>query len=212
MFLIFHVFQRISPYSRSYSVCVSFSRFSHFSCHIPGPSVYIYLFSRFSVFPTIFQVLPCEILIFLVCLFFRHITGPTVWVSNFPCFLGFLAIFQVLPCLFLIFLVCQFSQHIPDTTVHVSHFSRFSGFSPYYKSWCVHFSFFLFFTLSQNISGPTIFLIFQDIKCFLTYSSSHHVSFSFSFVSIFALCHVLQCTFIIFSFFSVSCHIPVPTM
>jgi hypothetical protein len=38
------------PYSRSYSVCVSYSRFSHFSSHIPVPWVYIYLFSRFSVF------------------------------------------------------------------------------------------------------------------------------------------------------------------
>ena len=134
MFLIFHVFQCFSPYSESYSVCVSFSRFSHFSSHISGSSVYIYRSSRFSLFLAIFQVLPCEILIFLVSQFFRHITGPTVWVSHFSRFLRFLAIFHVLPCLFLIFLVCQFSQHIPDTTVHVSHFTRFTGFSPYSRS------------------------------------------------------------------------------
>ena len=174
--------------------------------------MYIHVFSLFSLFLAIFQVLQCEFLIFLVCQFFRHITGPTVWVSHFSRFLRFLAIFQVLPCLFLIFLVCQFSQHIPDTTVHVFHFTRFSGFSPYYKSWCVQFSFFLFLTLSQNISGPTLILIFHVFQCFLTYSSSYHVSFSFSFVSILAICHVLQCTFIIFSFLSLSRHIPVPIM
>ena len=193
-------------------MCASFSTFFQFSCHMPGPTLYIYNFLCFSVFLAIFQVLPCEILIFLVSQFFRHITGPTVWVSHFSRFLRFLAIFQVLPCLFLIFLVCQFSQHIPDTTVHVSHFTRFSGFSPYSRSYCVHFSFFILLTLSQNISGLTLFLIFHVFQCFLTYSSpTMRVShFRLSVFSPYVMSYSVHLSF--FSFLSVSRHIPVPIM
>ena len=75
-------------YARSYSVCVSFSMFSHFSSHIPGPTQNIPHFSTFSVFLTIFQVLQC------VCV-------------SFFTFVSFLAIFQALQCTFLIFHLFQ---------------------------------------------------------------------------------------------------------
>ena len=52
-FLIIHAFQCFSPYSRSYSVCFSFSMFFSvfffFFCHIPGPTVSGSVFPRFSV-------------------------------------------------------------------------------------------------------------------------------------------------------------------
>ena len=57
VFLIFHVFQCVLPYSTSYSV--------HFSL-------------RFSVFLAIFQVLPSDFLIFLAVKFSCHIPGPKV--------------------------------------------------------------------------------------------------------------------------------------
>jgi hypothetical protein len=102
------------PYSRSNSVCVSFSTFFSFlaivqvycmyfsfstffnvSSHILGPTVCVSHFERFSLFLAIFQVLPSEFLIFLLCQFF------------------FFAIFPVLQCLCLIFHFFQFSRHSP---------------------------------------------------------------------------------------------------
>ena len=95
-----------------------FSLFTLFSVsrHIPGPTVCVTHFSRFSVFLPIFHVLPCEVLIFLISQFSRHIPGPNVCVSHFPrfsvfspysrtncvcfsfsTFFSFLTIFQVLP-------------------------------------------------------------------------------------------------------------------
>jgi hypothetical protein len=135
-------------------VCVSFSKFfivSHhifhvfqFSCHNPGPKVYISHFSCFSVFFTILQVLLWEFLIFLFGQFFaifqvprcaflfftffsvsRHIPGPTMCVSHFARFSVFLDIFFVLKCVFLIFHDFQVSYHIPDPSVGISHFSVF---------------------------------------------------------------------------------------
>ena len=123
VFLIFHVFtvsrhfpgptvyvsyfpplSVFSPYPRSYSVCFSFCTFSVFISH-------------FSVFLNIFQVLPCDFLIFLVCQFSRHIPGPTVFVS-FSMIVRFLTICQVIQCIFLIF-------------------HNFQCFSPYCRSYSV---------------------------------------------------------------------------
>ena len=116
-FLIFHVFECFSPYSRSYSGFVSFSTsFSflaiiqvqhcvfhifhvfQFSSHTPGPIVCI---SHISLFFTV----PC------------HIPGPTVCVYYFTRFSVFLAIFHVLLFEFLIFLVCRLSSDIPGPTM-----------------------------------------------------------------------------------------------
>ena len=96
------------PYSRSYSVCFSFSTFFSFLA--------------------IFYVLRCEFLILYDFQFSPHIQGPTVSICLFPRFSVFLAIFQVIQCAFLIFHVFQVSLHIPGPTVCNSHFSRYSGF------------------------------------------------------------------------------------
>ena len=45
--LIFYIFECFLPYSRSKSVCVSFSTFFQFSCHILRPAMCIYHFFRF---------------------------------------------------------------------------------------------------------------------------------------------------------------------
>ena len=121
-YLIFHVFDSFSKYFRSYNVS-KIPRFQVFldtfqflpreffificqySCHMSCPTVYIHQFSCFSVFLAIFQLLSCEILIFLVCQFSSHIPGPTVCVSHFSRFSAFLAIFPVLQCVCLIFQV-----------------------------------------------------------------------------------------------------------
>jgi hypothetical protein len=96
------------------------------------------------MFLPIFQVIPFEFLIFLICPFSCHIPGPTVCVSHFPRFSAFssyswsynvhfkfsrfsvfLAIFQVLQFVFFIFNDFQFSRHIPGLTVYISHFPCF---------------------------------------------------------------------------------------
>ena len=132
-------------------MCASFSTFFQFSCHMPGPTLYTYNFLCFSVFLAIFQVLPCEILIFLVSQFSYPITGPTVCVSHFPHFF-------------------KFSSHIPGPKVFVSHFAHFSVFSPYFRSYSVSFSF----------SSFVIFLIiFQVRQClcliFHVFNVSRHI-------------------------------------
>jgi hypothetical protein len=136
------------PYSRSYSVQFSFSMMFRFSRHIPGDTVFVSPFPRFSVFLTIFLVLQCAFLIFYVFQgFFRHIPSPLVCFSYFPSFLvfspksrsysvhfSFFTLFSVsihilvLQCAFLISYDFQFSPHIPGPTVSIFHFPRFSVF------------------------------------------------------------------------------------
>jgi hypothetical protein len=119
-FLIFPVFQCFLPYSRSYSVSVTFSTFFSFLA--------------------IIQVLQCVFLIFHVFHCFSPYSRSYTVFFSFCMFLVFLAIFTVLTCEFHIFLVFQFSCYIPGQTVFVSHFPRFSFFSPYSRTYSVHFS------------------------------------------------------------------------
>uniref|UniRef100_A0A0V1KJV0 Uncharacterized protein n=1 Tax=Trichinella nativa TaxID=6335 RepID=A0A0V1KJV0_9BILA len=65
-----------------------------FSRYTPDPTVCISHFSCFSLFLAIFQILPCEFLIFIVCQFFRripyhkcylHKPGATLCISQFSC-------------------------------------------------------------------------------------------------------------------------------
>ena len=140
----------------------------HFSSHTTGPTVYISHFSlyslflaistsysvrfpfcSFSVFLAIFQVLPCEILIFHLFQCFSQYSRSNCFSVSFSTFFFFLTIIQLLQCVFLIihvfncflaysssysvsfFLhVFHFSYHNPDKTVFVSYFPRFSVFSP----------------------------------------------------------------------------------
>ena len=64
-FLIFHVFECFSPYSRSNCFCLTFYVFQ-LSCHTPCPTMCISHFPCFSVFLAIFQVPHCLYLIFHV--------------------------------------------------------------------------------------------------------------------------------------------------
>ena len=115
-------------------------------------------FARFSVFLSVFQVLPCDFLIFLFCQFCRHNLGPTVCISCFSHFTVFLAIFHPIQCVFLIvhdfqffcltpvsqcifviFHAFQFSCHIPGTRVCISPFPRFSVFLAIFHVWFSHF-------------------------------------------------------------------------
>ena len=116
---------------------------------------------------------------------------------------------------FLIFPFCQFFWHIQGPTLRVSHFPLVTGFSPYCRSYCEHFSFFKFLSASLRIPGHTVFvyhfprffsflatflvlhclfLLFIVFQCFLPYSMSYRMCFSFR------------------TFFIVSCHISCPTM
>ena len=169
----FPFFKVFSPYSRSYHVHFSLFTFFSVSCHIPGPTmwvsyfpcwiivhfslftfftvschnpvptVYISHFSRFSVFLTIFQVLPWEFFIlpcrsdfsqysrshsvcfsfssFFQC-FSSYSRSYNIYVS-FSTFFSFPTILLVLQCLCLIF-------------------HRFECFSPYSRSYigCVSIS------------------------------------------------------------------------
>ena len=161
---------------------------------MPGPTVYIYGFSRFPVFFAIIQALPCELLIFLVCQFSQHIPSPKMCVSYFPSFSVFLAIFQVIECLFLILYVFQFSLHNPCSTVY--------------------FSFFTFFTIRRHCPGPTKFEShFPRSSVFLPYSRSYSECVSFSkFFSFLAIFLILHCVCFILLVCQCSLHIPGPTV
>jgi hypothetical protein len=131
----FACFQGFSPYSRSYSVCFSFSTFFRFFfgfvfCFLPysrSNSVCV-SFSMIFSFLAVFQVLQCVFLIQHVFQCFLPYSRSYSVYFSFCTFSVFLAIMQVLPCEFLIFLVCQLSCHIPCPTVCVSHSPRLSVF------------------------------------------------------------------------------------
>ena len=122
VFLIFPRFSVFLPYSRFYSVYISFSTI--FQCFLPYSRSYqlIFSISELVSFLDIFQVLQCTFLIFhifhcflpysrsySVCLIFHvfkfsgHISGPAVCISHFSRFSLFLPIFKVLQCVYLIF-------------------------------------------------------------------------------------------------------------
>ena len=153
-------------------------------------------FSIFSVFLAIIQVKQCLCLIFHVIQFSFHFLGPKVCFSHI-----FFKIFSV-------------SHRISHPTVCVSYFPWYSVFSPYSRLYSVHFSFCTFFIVSCHIPGRTGFVshfspfwVFLAIFHFLLYLFSF--SMIFSFLVIFP---VLECAFLIFHFFSVSCHNPGQTM
>ena len=148
-FFIFHVFQSYYPYSRSYTVCVSFCTFFSFfsitqillvylsflnfftiSCHIPGSKCVFLILHNFQCFSPYFMS--------------YHV------IFSFSMFFSFLALLLlVLLWTFLIFHIFQcFSRHIPGPTVWVSHFPFWSVFLPYSRSYRVYFSFFTVFNVS----------------------------------------------------------------
>ena len=88
-----------------------------FSRHIPGLSVCISYFSRFSVILSFFNsstgCFSLSMIFSFLAMF--HVLQWTF--LNFPPFSVFLAIFHVLKCVFLIFRDFQFSRHIPGPSV-----------------------------------------------------------------------------------------------
>ena len=201
--------------------------YGEFYRHIPGPTVGIFHFSRFSVLLAIFQVIQCLCLIFYVFQFSpqnpcttvcisryftystvtRHISDPEVCVSHFARFSLFFAIFLVLPCEFLILLICHFSCHIPCRTMWVFHYPCWWVVSPYYTSYSRRFSFFPLFSVSRHIPCHTKFV--SHFPCF-TILSPRSRSYSFTlFLSIFQF---IQCLCPILHVFQFSFHNPVPTV
>ena len=153
----------------------SFFTFFSVSRHIPGQTVFVSHFSRFSVFMPYFMSYNVNFsfstffnsldIIQVYCVYFSFFTffsvsssilGHTVFVSHFARFSVFFAIFQALPCEFLIFLLCQFLLHIIQVLQCLcSIFHVFQWFLPYSRSYHISFSF----------SSFDIFLaIFQVLK------------------------------------------------
>jgi hypothetical protein len=183
VFPILQVFQCFSIYSRSYSVCFSFSIIFSFW---PYSITYIVHFS-FSMFWSVSRLIPGQtlfILIFHICHFSRHIPVPTLCVSHFPCFSVFLAILQVLSCEFLFSFIFQFYHLIPGPAVYISQFSPFSVFLTIFP--VLHFVriIFLVFQFFRQIPGHTMCI--------------YHFSLFSLFVDIF---NVLQCVILIFHVF-----------
>ena len=206
-FLIF--FPGLSPYSRSYSVQFSFSTLFSVSRHIPGHTVFVSHFPRFSVFSPyswsssvlfsfftfsvfleIFHDLQYVFHIFHDFHFSHHIPGPTVCIFYFP-------------CAFLSFYVFSVFCLIPDSIVSISHFLRFSMFLAIFQIlyrallifqvFSVFLTIFLFiqclciifyvFQFFHHNPGPTVFI--SDFPCFSVFL---------------AIFQVLPCDFLIFFF------------
>ena len=133
---------------------------------------------------------------------------------SFSRFFSFLPVIQVLYFVFLIFHDLQFSRHTPGPIMCISHFPRFWVFLSIFQ--VKHFVFFIFevFQFSSHIPGPTVcFFIFHGFHCFFPYSRSYTVCFSFSKVfSFFAITQILLVYFSFFMFYTVSHHIPGPTV
>ena len=127
-FLIVHIFQCFSPYSSSYSVCVSFSTFFSFSFFL---FLFLFLFCFVLPFCRSYSV---PFTLFHVFQFSCHIPAPTVCISHFLHFTVFFTIFHSLQCVYLIFHVFQFSSHLLGHAVFVSPLPRFSVFSPNSRS------------------------------------------------------------------------------
>jgi hypothetical protein len=185
LFSIFTFFQCFTPYSRSIGIWVSFSAFFSFLTIIQVLQSVFLIFEVFhcpSPFSKSYSV--CVSHFTRLSVFSPYSRSYTVEFSFFM-YSVCLAIFQVIECLCLIFHVFQFSHHYPGPTVCISHF-------------------FMFFTVSFHV-----FLILQFFQCLSPYSRYYHVSFSFSLlVSFLGIFLFLQCAFLIFHVFSVSCHIP----
>ena len=169
--------------------CVYFSFFIFFSVSssIVGCTVFVSHFARFSVFFAMFQALPCEFLIFLLCQvlldifqvlqclcsifhFFQWFLpySRSYHISfSFSSFDIFLAIFQVLKWVCIPFHVFQFFQHILVPVMWISlFFFHFPVLSPYSRSYSVHFLFSTLFSFSRHIPGLTVCISFYTFYSF----------------------------------------------
>ena len=178
--LIFHIFQFSRHNAGLLCVFLIFYVFS-VSSSIVGCTVFVSHFARFSVIFAIFQALPCEFLIFLLCQvlldifqvlqclcsifhFFQWFLpySRSYHISfSFSSFDIFLAIFQVLKWVCIPFHVFQFFQHILVPVMWISlFFFHFPVLSPYSRSYSVHFLFSTLFSFSRHIPGLTVCISF----------------------------------------------------
>ena len=206
-------FSVFSPYSRSNSVCFSFSTFFQvsehihilefvfliflvfqFSNHTPGPTVCISHFPRISVF--------------------LHISGPTMFVSYFPRFSIFFPQSSSYSVNFSYLKFFTVSYHIPCTTVCVSHFTSFSLFLAIFHVLLCDFLHFLVFQLSvfSPYSKSYSVCVILNLFPFPCHNPGPTVDIShFLLFSVFlAILHVIQCLFLIFLFLLFSRHNPGP--
>ena len=162
-------------------------------CHIPGHTVFVSHFPRFSIFSPKSRFLSVYFLYFTFFTVSCHIPGPTLCFSICTIFsisLHFLCIRRK----FSIFLVCHFSRHNPDFKVCISNLSRFSVILTIFQviqCLCLIFHVCQF---SRHNPGPTVFifhissfslfraifqvlksvfLLFHAFQCFLPYSRSY---------------------------------------
>ena len=197
-FLIFHLFQCFSSYSRSYSVCVSFSTFFSFlailhvlqcafliflvfECFSPYSRSYSVHFS-FSTFFSISRYIEVPKMVIPhyshFSMFFAIFTSYSMCFSISIFFFTFLTIFQVLQCHFSFSTFLSFSRHITGQKVFVESFLAI-----------IHVL-------------KSVFLIFHVFQCFSPYFTSYSVCFSFSMMFTFlAILQVLPCAFLIFQDF-----------
>ena len=115
---------------------------------------------------------------------------------------------------FSISMIFNVYRHFPGPTVCISHFPRNSVFLLFLGS-KVSVTYFLgifsFLALFQVLQCA--FLFFYFFHCFLPYSRSYIVCVSFyTFFSSLSIVQVLQCVFLIFHLFTLSRHIPCPTV
>ena len=156
-----------------------------------------------------------------------------MWESHFPPISVFFPYSRSYIVHFSFFTFFNVSHDIPCLRVFLSHFSHFSDFLPYSRSYSVHFSFFKFFRITCHISRPTVYVShFHDFQFSrhnpgptLFVSHFPHLSL-FSRYSFFLQClcsifpifdflaiyrsYSVHISF--FTFFTVSCHVPGPTM
>ena len=183
--------------------CVYFSYFIFFSVSssIVGCTVFVSHFARFSVIFAIFQALPCEFLIFLLCQvlldifqvlqclcsifhFFQWFLpySRSYHISfSFSSFDIFLAIFQVLKWVCIPFHVFQFFQHILVPVVWISHsFFSFSSFiAIFHVLQCAFLIFHPFQFFSTYSRSYSVYLILKNLKFFFAHSRFYNVHFSF---------------------------------
>ena len=144
-------------------MCLIFDVFQ-FSRSIPGPTVSVSNFARFSMFLAISQVLQC---VFLILHFFQ-------------CFSPYGRSYSVCVSFSNIFLFCFLTiVHVPQCVFLIFHV--FYCFSPHYKSYTVCFSFSMICSFLAIIQAlQCSFLIVHVFKCFSPYSSSNGFCVSFS--------------------------------
>ena len=152
----FSSFFRFLAITSSYSVYLSFLTHFRISWHIPGPTVCVSNFARFSVFSPSSRSYSVYFSFFTFFSVSSNFSSPTV-------------------CVFILH-AFQFSRHLPGLRVYIYHFSCFQCFFPYSRNYHVSLFFFTFLSFLAIIQVlQCAFLTFQVIQCFSPYSMSNSI-------------------------------------